>query len=85
MANKRMEELKKKLREREKQINDPETWIYEYIREIRFQIDIKAEEEKKAIEDQREQLLKKLDQFEKECKENTKHLQKEKLEVIRGN
>jgi len=74
--------------------NDRVLYIYEYFKELRNEIDLKAEEDKKAIEDQREEMINRLKTFEKECiekaneidlseyKSNEEEQEKNILEVI---
>ena len=53
-------------------INDPELFLYRYFQKVRNEIDLKAEIMIKEINDQRDDFIIKLAQFEEECKSKAK-------------
>jgi hypothetical protein len=55
---------------REHEINKPDLYIYDYFADIRFKVDEHREEQKKAIDDQSDEIIDRLNSLEKECQAN---------------
>ena len=70
-AHKIIEELEK-VQKKLEFVKDPENFIHEYVSETKNKIDLKKEQFKLNIDNIHEDLINKVNNFEKECKDNLK-------------
>ena len=66
--------------------NDPNYFIYEYVADLKRQIDLRKEKIKEKIDDVCEKMIQKLDNYREECYENVKQakLIEKNDELIKG-